>query len=83
MSHLFIVTNRVVLSYSTNMLVFRANTNLLCMNVAWLSNSWQYPRLVGIYRYLGWRYWCYYWISLDVGGDVLITRPLVDIKVVP
>ena len=79
----FIVTNRVVLSYSTNMLVFRANTNLLCTNVAWLSNLWRYPQLVGVSRYLGWHYWCYYWISLAVGGDVLITTPLIDIKVVP
>ena len=63
----FIVTNRVVLSYSTNMLVFRANTNLLCTNVAWLSNLWLYPRLVGVSRYLKWHYWCYYWISLAVG----------------
>ena len=79
----FIVTNRVVLSYSTNMLVFRPNTNLLCTNVAWLSNLWLYPRLVGVSRYLGWHYWCYYLVILAVGGDVLITRPLIDIKVVP
>ena len=74
----------IVLSYSTNMLVFRVNTNLFGTNVAWLSYSWWRPWLVGVSRYPGWHYQCYWhWISLAVGGDDLITRSLVDTNLVP
>ena len=79
-----VLSQSVVLSYSTNMLVFRANTNLFSTNVAWLSYSWRHPRLVGVSRYPRWDYRCYWhWISLAVGGDDLITSPLVDTHVVP
>ena len=63
------------------MLVFRANTNLFGTDVAWLSCcSWRRPRLVGVSN-PGWHY--RHWISLAVGGDDLITRPLVHTNVVP